>query len=668
MQPSIIQVTSPALAWGDYDNDGDLDLAIAGSPGTGSLTRIYRHDATAFVDIAAGLSGTHEGGLAWGDYDNDGDLDLLITGNWTTNLYRNSGGTFTDAGAGFVQLLKSSAEWGDYDRDGDLDLLLTGQSPTAGTPIMNSRVYRNDNGTFTDINAGLKGVKSGTGIWGDYDSDGDLDILIAGDMGTASPDVPFTGLYRNDAGAFTFVQTPFDSVHHASAAWADYNNDGQLDLVLCGDTLWWEEGGAVTRIYRNTGTGFVAIDHPVFPMSGGEVAWGSFYDPGRLDLLLTGSGWTKLYWNRSQTNNTPPGVPANLQAVYRDSLVLLRWSRPTDSETPRTALTYNVRVGTTRGGSQILSAMSDSTGLRLIPARGNAGTDTTHFLKRLVPGKRYYWTVQAIDNGFLGSAFATEVSFIYGLSAWNPRRWHLAKPITDLQVTTDTLVMSSSIVIGASLGKTASDRTITDVAVVIDSVTHTADGDLEFTLSHGGVTDTLVYRTGGSGDNFLGTMLSDSALAPIASGTAPFTGEFRPFSPLAKFRGMDPEGEWILAILDGATGNTGVLQGWGLDIFYDKPTGIDEEPTIPDQFVVFQNFPNPFNPSTEIRFGLPQAEQVTVTVFNLLGQKVAEPVSERLPAGYHSIAFDGKNFASGVYIYRVSAGENVGTRKMLLLK
>jgi hypothetical protein len=59
---------------------------------------------------------------------------------------------------------------------------------------------------------------------------------------------------------------------------------------------------------------------------------------------------------------------------------------------------------------------------------------------------------------------------------------------------------------------------------------------------------------------------------------------------------------------------------------------------------------------------------VTVTVFNLLGQKVAEPVSERLPAGYHSIAFDGKNFASGVYIYRVSAGENVGTRKMLLLK
>ncbi len=663
------QVAMPALAWGDYDNDGDLDLAIAGSPGSGSLTRIYRHDAAEFVDLGAGLAGTHEGALAWGDYDNDGDLDLLITGNWTTKLYRNTGGTFTDAGAAFVQLLKSSAEWGDYDRDGDLDLLVTGQSPTAGTPVMNSKVYRNDNGTFTDINAGLKGVKSGTGIWGDYDNDGDLDILIAGDMGTSSPNVPFTGLYRNNGGTFTFVQTPFDSVHHASAAWADYDNDGLLDLVLCGDTLWWDQGGAITRIFRNTGSLFTSIDHPVIPMSGGKVAWGSLYGPGRLDLLVTGSGWTKLYWNRSLTSNTPPGVPANLQAIFRDSLVVLRWSRPADTETPRAALTYNVRVGTTRGGSQIMSAMSDSTGLRLIPARGNAGADSVYCLKGLVRGRRYYWTVQAVDNGYRGSPFATEVSFIYGLSVWNPRRWGLAKPIPDLQLTTDTLVMSSSIVIGASpLQKAASNRTVTDVTVVIDSVYHAADGDLEFTLTHAGVTDTLISRTGGSGDNFLGTILSDSAATPIASGAAPFAGEFTPFSPLAKFRGTDPEGEWILSIRDGAAGNTGLLQGWGLDIFYDRPVGVDGEQTIPDQFIVFQNFPNPFNPSTEIRFGLPQGEQVTVTIYNLLGQKVAEPVSEHLPAGYHSIAFDGKNLASGVYVYRVRAGENVGARKMLLLK
>jgi hypothetical protein len=633
------------------------------------LTRIYRHDATGFVDIGAGLAGTHEGALAWGDYDNDGDLDLLITGNWTTKLYRNNGGTFTDAGATFVQLLKSSAEWGDYDGDGDLDLLLTGQSPSSGNPIMNSRIYRNDNGAFTDINAGLMGVKSGTGIWGDFDNDGDLDVLIAGDMGTVSPNVPFVALYRNTAGVFTRLVTPLDSVHHASAAWADFDNDGRLDLVLCGDTVRFGQGGPITRIYRNTVGGFVAIDHPVIPMSGGKAVWGSIVDPGRLDLLVTGSGWTKLYWNRSQTSNTPPGVPASLQAVFRDSLVMLRWTRPTDAETPRMALTYNIRVGTTRGGSQVMSAMSDSTGLRLLPARGNAGTDTVHFLKGLVRGKRYYWTVQAVDNGYLGSAFAAEVSFIYGFSAWNPRRWGLAKPVTDLQLTTDTLVMSSSVVIGASpLQKTASDRTVTDVAVVIDSVYHTEDGDLEFMLTHAGVTDTVIYRAGGSGDNFLGTVLSDSAAAPIASGTAPFAGEFRPFSPLRKFRGMDPEGEWILAIRDAATGNTGVLQGWGLDIFYDKPVGVDGEPTIPDRFIVFQNFPNPFNPSTEIRFGLPQTEQVSVTVYNLLGQKVAEPVNERLQAGYHSVAFDGKNLASGMYVYRVRAGANVGTRKMLLLK
>jgi hypothetical protein len=316
-----------------------------------------------------------------------------------------------------------------------------------------------------------------------------------------------------------------------------------------------------------------------------------------------------------------------------------------------------------------MSAMSDSNGLRLIPARGNAGTDTAYFIKGLVRGKRYYWTIQAVDNGYRGSPFATEASFYYGLSAWNPRRWGIAKPVADFQATMDTLVMSAAITGGASpLMKNASDQSVTDVIVTLDSVYHTADGDLEFTLSHAGVTDTLISRAGGSGDNFLGTTLSDDAATPIASEAAPFAGEFRPFSPLAKFRGTDPEGEWILAIRDAATGNTGVLQGWGLDIFYETATGTDEEKTIPDRFVVFQNFPNPFNPSTEIRFGLPRTEEVTVTVFNLLGQKVSEPVNERLAAGYHSIAFDGRNLASGVYLYRVRAGEYAGTRKMILVK
>ena len=68
--------------------------------------------------------------------------------------------------------------WGDYDQDGDLDILLTGQ--TNSNPNAISPVYRNTSGTFSDISAGLTGVTQSSAAWGDYDNDGDLDILLAG--------------------------------------------------------------------------------------------------------------------------------------------------------------------------------------------------------------------------------------------------------------------------------------------------------------------------------------------------------------------------------------------------------------------------------------------------------------------------------------------------------
>jgi hypothetical protein len=182
------------------------------------------------------------------------------------------------------------------------------------------------------------------------------------------------------------------------------------------------------------------------------------------------------------------------------------------------------------------------------------------------------------------------------------------------------------------------------------------------------VTDTLIYRTGGSGDNFIATSLNDAASTPVASGVAPFTGEFLPFSPLSKFQGLDPVGDWVLKIYDALAGNSGTLQAWELSVGYDKATGTDKEEGIPTQFVVFPNYPNPFNPTTQIKFGLPQASEVSVVIYNLLGQKVAELLRERRNAGYHSVSFDGSGVASGMYIYRVTAGEHVGIGKMALVK
>jgi hypothetical protein len=81
-----------------------------------------------------------------------------------------------------------------------------------------------------------------------------------------------------------------------------------------------------------------------------------------------------------------------------------------------------------------------------------------------------------------------------------------------------------------------------------------------------------------------------------------------------------------------------------------------------------QNFPNPFNPTTTIRFAIPQNEHVTLKVYDLLGREVATLVNEARSAGNHEAFFDASNLASGVYIYRLTAGNFIATKKFTLIK
>ena len=89
---------------------------------------------------------------------------------------------------------------------------------------------------------------------------------------------------------------------------------------------------------------------------------------------------------------------------------------------------------------------------------------------------------------------------------------------------------------------------------------------------------------------------------------------------------------------------------------------------IPKDFEIHQNFPNPFNSSTTIYYGIPEASFVSLTIYNLLGEKVAEIVSDHKDAGYYEATFDAKEFQSGVLLYRLQAGSFVETKKMILLK
>jgi hypothetical protein len=310
----LIGVRQSSVAWGDYDNDGDLDILLSGTDSLTSprnpVTKVYRNDNNAFTDISADLTAVRASNVAWGDYDNDGDLDILLSGdssdnflfNEVANVYRNDNEVFTDINASLTGVRSGSVDWGDYDNDGDLDILLSGNGIENSSFISAAKVYRNDNEVFTDINASLTGVRLGSVDWGDYDNDGDLDILLSG---SDSGSITVAEVYRNDGGAFTNINASLTGVYYSSVTWGDYDNDGDLDILLSGINFVTYPPTTVAKVYRNDGGVFTNTNASLIEVGHSSVAWGDYDNDGDLDILLSGlvggnNPVTKVYRNDNE--------------------------------------------------------------------------------------------------------------------------------------------------------------------------------------------------------------------------------------------------------------------------------------------------------------------------------------------------------------------------------
>jgi hypothetical protein len=276
------------VAWGDYDADGDPDLII----GSRTLTAIYRNDDGTLVQAQILTSLWDFPAMDWGDYDGDGDLDLVVAsraGQFGTGgrvaIYRNDEGVFTQVAADVPQIAEGNVLWADYDTDGDLDLLIAGRLSN-GESV--TALYQNDAGSFVDSGINFSGVASGAAAWGDYDNDGDPDLIIS-DFSVASD------IYRNDDGVFVPIANVTGGFTF-EAIWGDYDNDNDLDLLV--------SDLAGTRLYRNDNSTFVdsqidlpSLSPPNTINANVDVAWGDFDNDGDLDLLFAGSNFTNLYRN-----------------------------------------------------------------------------------------------------------------------------------------------------------------------------------------------------------------------------------------------------------------------------------------------------------------------------------------------------------------------------------
>src|SRR6185437_14714828 len=233
------------------------DVLLDGVWQHGTFVGLWQNTPDGFNSQFTSLPPNYLSSIALGDYDGDGLLDVLITGsgqqgfNPVTQIWRNTGSGFTDIEAGLPGIVNGSIAWEDFDNDGRLDVLISGQ---LSGPVPTTQIWLNTPNGFTNISTGLPGIQFGSVACGDYNNDGLPDILIAGNTGGNSL---ITQVWRNTGSGFTNINAGLPGIQFGSVAWGDYDNDGRLDILLCGQDA---NTNPITQIWRNTGSGFTNIN------------------------------------------------------------------------------------------------------------------------------------------------------------------------------------------------------------------------------------------------------------------------------------------------------------------------------------------------------------------------------------------------------------------------
>lgn len=466
----IPALTTAKAAWVDFNNDNLQDLFIAGVNSTGGLhTAVYLNNGDNTFNVI-NLTALTDIGFDFNDYNSDGYIDILITGinssaQKKTILYKNaSGAAFLPQAMSLINLSKGGVLWKDLDNDTDADIILTGFNSANEEQTL---LYRYDNGVYNAVSHSLPNVSNGELRLIDADNDDQVEVLLTGlksdglaisslytfhnnfSISEYSNDLPGTAfnavacgdfnsdgledlfisgmegetlakktsvLQNNGANSFIDVATSFIDVSSSSVDVADLNNDGLADVVLSGID---NAGFKYFKYYQNTATfSFIDSAHAMPNIYNGDVALGDYDNDQDLDIFQIGDSDISFQSNlfesdqSSVVTNATPSVPGNLQAIVVNDSVYFSWEAPVDDHTSVNSLTYNLYISRDINGSDlVVTPLSDIvTGYRKAAVTGNAGHKTFKSYNSLAEG-RYYWSVQAIDNGLKASAFASEQSF-----------------------------------------------------------------------------------------------------------------------------------------------------------------------------------------------------------------------------------------------------------------
>ncbi len=616
--------------------------------------------AQTFTRITIDNDATWARGVSWIDFDNDGDLDLYITNNDYSGVItfvaeKNRNKFFRNDGNDvFVPIIPEGMAddtsftlgqtWADYDNDGNMDLYTANVNAiyetTLNTPTtLGSALYRNQGSPdylFTRLASGeassLNRIGGFAAAWGDYDNDGYVDLFITTPSTSFYPNEVQTNILFDNNGDGTFARSSTSPIVNVPAdfytipSWSDYDLDGDLDLYITAGPI---QNGVLQPDYffknmlketdvatfeRDTTSNFASE-----PRDAQQANWIDFDNDGDLDLYVTNFGGT-------------PGINVGMaNDLYRND----------DGE--YTKITSGAPVANRNVSfGQIWGDFDND---------GDLDLYVTNFTSQFnFGGNDYYQNDGAPDYSF---ARIRTGDFVTG----NRASW------------------------GAASGDYDNDGDL-DLYVTINS------------LTAGPARDALYRNDANNGNNWIniqcvGTASNRAAIGAIVRVKATVFGntfwQMREISSQNAANGHNSlrahfglgdatlidsiSVTWPSGMIDIATNvspNAFMTATEGSQIV----VSIDERvPFVgPESFLLHQNFPNPFNPSTTIRFSLQQREEVTLRVFDVVGREVATLVNDELPGGDHSVVFAAGELASGVYFYTLSAGQFIQTRKALLMK
>ncbi len=427
------------MRFADVDADGDPDLLVAST--TESV--LFRNIGGTLLPTttqlpryaeASGDSLTYDlRSITFADSDNDGDQDLLMPSAIDTNngdvlatlLMRNDGPNgagdlvFSQTNTGFAPTYNAQTQWADDDGDGDLDVLITHIDILGKDSFV--RIYRNNGAAgFAGTDVLPLRVQSGMTDWADADADGDLDILVAG--GIEEPGEEFSTVlrvYRKQANGYVANELAFPSSNWftlTAATWADYDSDGDIDILVTGNVFGAGKLTGRSEIYANNGSGnFTALDvqlpAPDTALNGGGAfAWMDIDADGDLDYFVSGAYFlpdadglvesrAQVFRNITPATNAAPAAPTGITALTSAGQATLSWLAPLDDHTSVSALTYDI---------QIARADSAVTETARLPQSGTINQRTSWHFNNLLPGA-YQWSVQAVDAAYAGSSKARGV-------------------------------------------------------------------------------------------------------------------------------------------------------------------------------------------------------------------------------------------------------------------